>query len=49
MSWLHLKKTGPTAVFYLLLAGLIWFVPITQMAGEMASVDGWDRVEFLLG
>ena len=34
-------KTGPTAVFYLLLAGLIWFVPITQMAGEMASVDGW--------
>lgn len=36
-------KTGPTAVFYLLLAGLIWFVPITQMAGEMASVDGWDK------
>ena len=36
-------KTGPTAVFYLLLAGLIWFVPITQMAGEMASIDGWDK------
>lgn len=36
-------KTGPTALFYLLIAGIIWFVPITQMAGEMASVNGWDK------
>lgn len=36
-------KTGPTALFYLLLAGIIWFIPITQIAGEMASIDGWDK------
>lgn len=36
-------KTGATALFYLLIAGLIWFVPITQMSGEMASIDGWDK------
>lgn len=36
-------KTGAPALFYLLVAGLIWFVPITQMAGEMASIDGWDK------
>ena len=36
-------KTGPTAIFYLLLAGLIWFIPITKMAGEMASIDGWNK------
>lgn len=36
-------KTGPTALFYLLIAGIAWFIPITQMAGEMASVDGWSE------
>lgn len=36
-------KTGPTALFYLLLAGIIWFIPITRISGEMASVDGWDK------
>lgn len=36
-------KTGPTALFYILLAGILWFVPITQMAGEMASVKGWEK------
>lgn len=36
-------KTGATALFYLLIAGLVWFIPITQMAGEMASVDGWSK------
>ncbi|MBP2058934.1 amino acid transporter [Lactobacillus colini] len=36
-------KTGPTALFYILLAGILWFIPITQMAGEMASVDGWEK------
>ncbi len=34
-------RTGATALFYLLIAGIAWFIPITQMAGEMASVDGW--------
>lgn len=36
-------KTGPTALFYLLIAGIAWFIPITQMAGEMASIDGWEK------
>lgn len=36
-------RTGPTALFYLLIAGIAWFIPITQMSGEMASVDGWEK------
>lgn len=36
-------KTGATALFYLLIAGVCWFIPITQMAGEMASIDGWEK------
>lgn len=36
-------KTGATALFYLLIAGICWFIPITQMAGEMASIDGWEK------
>lgn len=36
-------KTGPTALFYLLIAGLVWFIPITRMSGEMASIDGWEK------
>ena len=36
-------KTGPTALFYLLLAGIIWFIPITRISGEMASVNGWEK------
>ena len=36
-------KTGATALFYLIIAGIAWFIPITQMAGEMASIDGWEK------
>lgn len=36
-------KTGPTALFYLLIAGFCWFIPVTQMAGEMASISGWEK------
>ena len=36
-------KTGATALFYLLIAGIAWFIPITQMAGEMGSVNGWEK------
>lgn len=36
-------KTGATALFYLLLAGICWFIPVTQMAGEMASINGWEK------
>ena len=42
-------KTGATALFYLLIAGIAWFIPITQMAGEMASIDGWEKAESSLG
>ncbi|MCH3990970.1 MAG: amino acid permease [Lactobacillus sp.] len=36
-------KTGAASLFYLLLAGIIWFIPITQIAGEMASINGWEK------
>ena len=32
-------KTGATALFYLLIADITWFIPITQMA----SIDGWEK------
>lgn len=36
-------RTSATALFYLLIAGIAWFIPITQMAGEMASINGWEK------
>ncbi|WP_283574691.1 APC family permease [Limosilactobacillus ingluviei] len=36
-------KAGATSLFYLLLAGLVWFLPVTQAAGEMASIQGWQH------
>jgi len=36
-------KQGPTAFFYLFLAGILWFLPVTRTAGEMASIDGWSK------
>lgn len=36
-------KQGPTAFFYLFLAGILWFLPVTRTSGEMASVDGWSK------
>ena len=36
-------KQGPTALFFLFLAGILWFIPVTKAAGEMASIDGWSR------
>lgn len=36
-------KAGATSLFYLLIAGIIWFLPVTQAAGEMASIDGWSK------
>ena len=36
-------KQGPTALFFLFLAGILWFIPVTRSAGEMASVDGWSK------
>ena len=37
-------KQGPTALFFLFLAGILWFIPVTRSAGEMASVDGWSKL-----
>lgn len=34
-------KAGATSLFWLLIAGILWFLPITQGTGEMASIDGW--------
>lgn len=36
-------KQGATAFFFLFLAGILWFLPVTRAAGEMASVDGWSK------
>lgn len=30
-------------VFYLLLAGFLWFIPVALCAAEMATVDGWEK------
>lgn len=36
-------KQGPTAFFFLFLAGILWFIPVTKASGEMASIDGWSK------
>lgn len=36
-------QQGPTALFFLFLAGILWFVPVTRTSGEMASIDGWSK------
>lgn len=38
-----LAKQGPVAFFYLFLAGVLWFIPVTRASGEMASIDGWSK------
>lgn len=30
-------------VFYLLLGGFLWFIPVSLCAAEMATVDGWEK------
>ncbi|MQN23319.1 amino acid permease [Lactobacillus buchneri] len=36
-------QQGPTAIFFLFLAGILWFIPVTQASGEMASIEGWEK------
>lgn len=36
-------KQGATAFFFLFLSGILWFLPVTRVAGEMASIDGWSK------
>lgn len=33
--------SGFSAIFYLLVGGFLWFLPIVLAAAEMATVDGW--------
>ncbi len=35
--------SGFSLVFFLLLGGLLWFVPVGLCAAEMATVKGWDE------
>ena len=30
-------------VFYLILGGFLWFIPVALCAAEMATVDGWEK------
>ncbi|MBK4807754.1 extreme acid sensitivity protein XasA [Enterococcus faecium] len=33
--------SGFSLVFFLLLGGLLWFIPVALCAAEMATVKGW--------
>jgi amino acid transporter len=33
--------SGFACIFFALLGGIFWFLPMAFMAAEMASVDGW--------
>lgn len=35
-------SSGFSLVFYLLLGGILWFLPVALCAAEMATVKGWD-------
>jgi glutamate:gamma-aminobutyrate antiporter len=35
-------SSGFSLVFYLLLGGILWFVPVSMASAEMATVKGWD-------
>ncbi|MDO7203709.1 hypothetical protein Q5M85_05540 [Paraclostridium bifermentans] len=35
--------SGFNLVFFLLLGGILWFLPVALCAAEMATVDGWQE------
>lgn len=35
--------SGFSLVFFLLLGGLLWFIPVALCAAEMATVKGWEK------
>lgn len=35
--------SGFSLVFFLLLGGFLWFIPVALCAAEMATVEGWDE------
>ncbi len=36
-------------VFYLLVGGFLWFVPVALCSAEMATVKGWEKGDFIPG
>ncbi|GIU34536.1 amino acid permease [Shewanella schlegeliana] len=36
-------SSGISLVFYLVVAGIFWFLPVALCAAEMATVEGWDK------
>ncbi|MGL4476592.1 MAG: amino acid permease [Shewanella sp.] len=36
-------SSGISLVFYLVVAGVFWFLPVALCAAEMATVEGWDK------
>lgn len=41
--------SGFSLVFFLLLGGLLWFIPVALCAAEMATVKGWEKAVSILG
>lgn len=39
--------SGFALIFFLLLGGLLWFIPVGLCAAEMATVEGWHLLGFL--
>lgn len=35
--------SGFSLIFFLLLGGLLWFIPVGLCAAEMATIDGWEE------
>ncbi|MCF1428731.1 MAG: amino acid permease [Shewanella sp.] len=36
-------SSGISLVFYLVVAGIFWFLPVALCAAEMATIEGWDK------
>lgn len=41
--------SGFSLVFFLLLGGLLWFIPVALCAAEMATVEGWEEGGLCMG
>lgn len=42
-------SSGFSLVFYLIIGGLYWFLPVALCAAEMATVKGWMLEEYIHG
>ena len=38
----NFASSGMTLIFFLIAAGILWFLPISLIAAEMATVKGWE-------